>query len=137
MLNRKQEIPHDGPFADLVWSDPDLDNEGFTFSPRGAGYMFGKDVVDRFLHVNGVTQVLRAHQLCMEGYQILFNKKFATVWSAPNYCYRFGNLASILELDEHMNEHFNIFADAPASERKKDLYELKFAEDESADKYFM
>ena len=44
----------------------------------------------------------------------------ATVWSAPNYCYRFENLASILELDEHLNEHFNIFEDAPENKRKKD-----------------
>jgi len=40
------------------------------------------------------------------------------VWSAPNYCYRFENLASILELDEHLNEHFNIFEDAPENKKK-------------------
>jgi serine/threonine-protein phosphatase PPG1 len=42
------------------------------------------------------------------------------VWSAPNYCYRFENLASILELDEHLNEYFNIFEDAPENKKKKD-----------------
>ena len=48
----------------------------------------------------------------------MFGGKLATVWSAPNYCYRFENLASILELDEHLNEHFNIFEDAPENKRK-------------------
>ena len=58
--------------------------------------------------------------MCQEGYQRLFKGKLATVWSAPNYCYRFENLASILEIDEHLNEHFNIFEDAPENSRKKD-----------------
>ncbi len=46
-----------------MWSDPDPDsgNTGFTLSARGAGYMFGIDVVDRFLHENGMKQILRAH----------------------------------------------------------------------------
>ncbi len=57
----------------------------------------------------------------MEGFSILFNGKFCTIWSAPNYCYRFENLASILELDEFLNEYYNIFSDAPENERNKDL----------------
>jgi serine/threonine-protein phosphatase PPG1 len=61
MLNRVQEIPHEGPFADLMWSDPDEQNPGFTLSSRGAGYMFGEDVVERFLELNGCTHIIRAH----------------------------------------------------------------------------
>ncbi len=98
-LDRFQEIPHEGPFADIMWSDPDPDNNGFTMSARGAGYMFGKDVVDKFIERNKIKKVLRAHQLCMQGFQILFDGKFVTVWSAPNYCYRFGtvdHMATIL-----------------------------------------
>lgn len=31
------EIPHEGPMADLVWSDPDPEKEDFAISPRFAG----------------------------------------------------------------------------------------------------
>eukprot|EP00438_Fugacium_kawagutii_P022272 Skav211446 [mRNA] locus=scaffold1591:362250:367637:- [translate_table: standard] len=47
LLDRFAEIPHDGPLADLMWSDPDPDKMGFVISPRGAGFVFGKDVAWR------------------------------------------------------------------------------------------
>lgn len=102
-----------------MWSDPDGEKQGFCISARGAGYIFGEDVCEKFLHENEMTRVYRAHQLCKEGYQVLFGGKLATVWSAPNYCHRYENLASILELDEQLNEFFNIFEDAPENTREK------------------
>lgn len=68
-----------------------------------------------------MNRVYRAHQLCKDGYQVLFDGKLATVWSAPNYMYRHENLASILELDEHLNEYFNMFEDAPQSQERKEV----------------
>lgn len=117
-IKRFQEIPHEGPLADIMWSDPDAENLGFTLSARGAGYIFGEDVFERFLHLNDVTHFIRAHQLCMEGYEIIFQKRFMTVWSAPNYLYRLGNMASILEIDDNRNLHFNVYSDSPANKVK-------------------
>nr|CAD7400820.1 unnamed protein product [Timema poppensis] len=66
-LDRLQEVPHEGPMCDLLWSDPD-DRGGWGISPRGAGYTFGQDISETFNHSNGLTLVSRAHQLVMEGY---------------------------------------------------------------------
>jgi serine/threonine-protein phosphatase PPG1 len=118
VLERYQEVPHEGPLADIMWSDPDPEGSGFRQSQRGAGCTFGADVVAKFLRMNNIDHILRAHQLCQEGYQELFNGTLSTVWSAPNYCYRCGNLASILEIDEHLKMVFNTFEAAPASERE-------------------
>ena len=122
--------------ADLVWSDPDPDKEDFAISPRyvakalaplrlmaehhfisGAGYTFGSGVVRKFLDINKMSHILRAHQLCMEGFSVLFDKRLSTVWSAPNYCYRCGNSASILEVGPGGVMHFNVFDAAPENER--------------------
>jgi len=112
LIDRKQEVPHDGAMCDLMWSDPE-DIEGWNLSPRGAGYLFGGNVVDQFNHTNGIDLIARAHQLVMEGYKYMFDKKLVTVWSAPNYCYRCGNVAAILELDENKVASFKTFEAAP------------------------
>lgn len=99
LLDRKQEVPHEGAMCDLLWSDPD-EIDGWGLSPRGAGFLFGADIVKTFNHVNNLSLVARAHQLVMEGFKELFDANIVTVWSAPNYCYRCGNVAAILELGE-------------------------------------
>ncbi|KAJ1999866.1 putative serine/threonine protein phosphatase, partial [Coemansia thaxteri] len=113
VVDRFEEIPHEGALADILWSDPDAEIRGFGRSQRGAGYTFGGDVVERFLHINGMSHILRAHQLCMEGYLVQFNDRLSTVWSAPNYCYRCGNVASLLKVDPYLQRDFITFEAAP------------------------
>ncbi|KAK9476400.1 Metallo-dependent phosphatase-like protein [Lipomyces japonicus] len=116
VVDRFKEIPHEGPMADLVWSDPDPERDDFGISTRGAGYTFGAEIVKKFLAVNSMAHILRAHQLCEQGYQVLFDDRLSTVWSAPNYCYRCGNMASILEVSETGERKFNVFDAAPEND---------------------
>jgi diadenosine tetraphosphatase ApaH/serine/threonine PP2A family protein phosphatase len=109
LLNRRQEIPNDGPFSDLVWSDPE-NVEGWVVSQRGAGYLFGPKVTREFLYVNKLNLIARAHQLVQEGYKYHFDEEhLVTVWSAPNYCYRCNNLASVLRVYPDESREFVVF----------------------------
>ena len=111
-IDRFQEVPHEGPVCDLVWSDPD-DRTGWGMSPRGAGYTFGQDISEQFNHANGLKMIARAHQLVMEGYLWHHDQSLVTIFSAPNYCYRCGNQASIMEVSDDMTSEFLQFDPAP------------------------
>jgi len=118
-LQRRQEMPREGLMADLMWSDPS-EIEGYALSERGAGYLFGADVVKEFTQHNSFDLITRSHQLIMEGYKEKFDGTLVTVWSAPNYCYRCGNVAAILELDDTgLQRSYKIFQAAP--EKNPDL----------------
>ncbi|KAJ4414567.1 sporulation-induced protein [Gnomoniopsis sp. IMI 355080] len=117
VVARAQEIPHEGAFCDLVWSDPE-DIDTWAVSPRGAGWLFGDKVATEFNHVNGLKTIARAHQLVNEGYKFHFpEKSVVTVWSAPNYCYRCGNVASIMNVDTNLETKFSIFSAVPDDQR--------------------
>ncbi|KAH0787181.1 Ser/Thr protein phosphatase [Histomonas meleagridis] len=118
MYNRKVEVPETGPFADLCWSDPD-EVKRFKSNGRGAGYLFGKPQVVKFNRLNRLRAICRSHQLAMKGYEKYFGNitsepdvQLITVWSAPNYAYRSGNVASIMKLrfeDEEEPYSLHIF----------------------------
>ncbi|KAH0474350.1 MAG: uncharacterized protein KVP18_005224 [Porospora cf. gigantea A] len=113
-VNRYVEVPHEGPMCDLLWSDPD-ERVGWGMSPRGAGYTFGEDVSQEFNHRNGLEIIARAHQLVMDGYLWTHKESVVTIFSAPNYCYRCGNQAAILEIDDF--NHFRFIQFDPSPER--------------------
>jgi len=117
-IPRNQEIPHDGPFCDLVWSDPE-EIDAWEISPRGAGWLFGSKVTQEFLNVNSLGLIARAHQLVQEGYKYQFNEKIVTVWSAPNYCYRCGNVAAIMEIGTDLSKRDFLVFEAEDDENRK------------------
>lgn len=109
LIDRRMEVPHEGPFSDLMWSDPE-DIETWAVSPRGAGYLFGHRVTTEFNQINDLDLVARAHQLVMDGFKYWFkDSNLVTVWSAPNYCYRCGNVASILQINSDLTRSFELF----------------------------
>lgn len=111
-LRRFSDVPHEGAMCDLLWSDPDDNIKGYAPSPRSAGYVFGPDVTEEFLHKNKLKMIARAHQLTRGGYISAHKNKVVTVFSAPNYCYRCGNLAAVMDIDEHLNIDYTTFENA-------------------------
>lgn len=127
-IDRRQEIPPEGAFCDLMWSDPE-DVETWAVSPRGAGWLFGARVTNEFNAINKLELICRAHQLVQEGYKYMFDEKIVTVWSAPNYCYRCGNVAAIMSFNDKLEREFKIF--------KEDAKEHKAIPPRNAVPYFL
>lgn len=107
-----------------MWSDPDdVEGGAWSVSPRGAGWLFGAAVVSEFNHINSLSLIARAHQLVQEGYKYMFppENNLVTVWSAPNYCYRCGNVASVMSVKQHTvidkEDSFKIFSAVPNQTR--------------------
>lgn len=99
-----------------MWSDPE-DVDTWAISPRGAGWLFGAKVTNEFVHINSLKLICRAHQLVHEGYKYMFDETLVTVWSAPNYCYRCGNIASILAFSDPDTRDPKLFKAVPDCER--------------------
>ena len=75
----------------------------------------------QFNHVNALSLIARAHQLVQEGFKYMFDEKLVTVWSAPNYCYRCGNLASILTIRETGEREFTVFNAAEENQHDRNM----------------
>ncbi|PYI16664.1 Metallo-dependent phosphatase [Aspergillus violaceofuscus CBS 115571] len=106
VLDRFQKPPHEGTICDLLWSDPD-ERCGWGISPRGAGYTFGQDISEGFDHRDGLALVARAHQMVMDGYS-WSHGSVVTIFSAPKYCYRCGNQAAIMEIDDSLDYQWHL-----------------------------
>jgi len=71
----------------------------------------------QFVHINNLKLICRAHQLVHEGYKYMFDETLVTVWSAPNYCYRCGNIASILAFSDADTREPKLFKAVPDCDR--------------------
>ena len=119
-LDRKKDIPNAGAMCDLLWSDPE-ERTGWGVSPRGAGYIFGADISKKFLSTNDLMMINRAHQLVMKGFSWSHDNSVCTLFSAPNYCYRCGNQAGIMEISENFKNNIQQFEPNPIKRGKLDL----------------
>mmetsp|Transcript_3795 Transcript_3795/g.3538 ORF Transcript_3795/g.3538 Transcript_3795/m.3538 type:complete len:112 (-) Transcript_3795:30-365(-) len=98
-----------------MWSDPS-ESPGWRISNRGAGYLFGQEISEQFNYANNLKLIARAHQMVMSGYTFTHEKNVLTIFSAPNYTFRCGNEAAIMEVDEFHKYNFTQFEAAPSQQ---------------------
>ena len=109
---RPLEIPDDGFTSDLVWADPHPDPTASGWHPnnvRGTSFLFGQDVVEKFLKENDLDLVCRAHDVQQDGYSFSGKgQKLVTVFSAPNYAGLYDNSGAIMTVAEDLECAFKI-----------------------------
>ncbi len=110
-INRFQEVPLEGLFCDLLWSDPLSDEianskDYIDNEERECSYLFGKKPCKKLLDGNNLMSILRGHQVQIEGYKMhrwdgpASFPYIITIFSAPNYCGYYENKASVLIIDK-------------------------------------
>lgn len=87
---------------DLLWNKPE-ECVGFIPQSKGNGYIFGENISKEFCKVNNLYIISRANNTFPLGYAWTNNNKFCIIFSTPNYCYRFANEGSIMEVDEKLS----------------------------------
>jgi diadenosine tetraphosphatase ApaH/serine/threonine PP2A family protein phosphatase len=77
---------------ELLWNDPDEEVKGVTASPRGAGFLFGKNVTQEVLARLDAKLLIRGHEPASGGYKISHHGKVLTLFSRKGspYFNRFG-----------------------------------------------
>jgi serine/threonine-protein phosphatase 5 len=83
-IARNSQPPDSGLMSDMLWSDPQA-IPGRGPSKRGVGLSFGPDITKRFLDYNGLSLLVRSHEVKPEGYVVEHDGLCITVFSAPNY----------------------------------------------------
>ena len=63
---------------------------------RGTAFLFSEEAVKRFLHLNGMSHIIRAHECVPPGYALHCNGKVITVFSSSHYCGATNDAACIL-----------------------------------------
>ena len=107
-IMRPTDVPEEGLICDLLWSDPEDNNQGWGENDRGVSCTFNEAVLKKFLEKNDLDLLCRAHQVVEDGYEFFGNRQLVTVFSAPNYCGEFDNNGGIMLVDENLKCSFKI-----------------------------
>ena len=107
-IMRPTDVPEEGLLCDLLWSDPDLNCDGWGPNDRGVSVVFNENVLKKFLEKNDLDLICRAHQVVEEGYEFFGDRELVTVFSAPNYCGEFDNAGAMMVIDENLMCSFKV-----------------------------
>jgi len=102
----------EGLMCELLWTDPQ-EAPGRGPSKRGVGIAFGPDVTKRWCTLNGVTGIIRSHEVRQDGYQVEHDGLCTTVFSAPNYVDQAGNKGAFIRIDSAGSQQYFQFEATP------------------------
>ena len=114
-IERPCDIPDMGLLCDLLWSDPAGTISGWDDNDRGVSYVFGSDIVTKFLQKHDLDLIVRAHQVVEDGYEFFAGRRLVTIFSAPNYCGEFDNAGAMISVDEDLMCSFQILKPSVSS----------------------
>ncbi len=97
--------PSESHLEEILWSDPVDEISGKYPSPRGAGYLFGKDVTEKFLKILGVKLLIRGHEPASKGYKFNHDGKILTLFSRKGAPY-YNTYAAYLALNLSENPNY-------------------------------
>lgn len=63
---------------------------------RGTAFFFSEEAVKRFLHLNGMSHIIRAHECVPPGYALHCNGRVITIFSSSHYCGATNDAACVL-----------------------------------------
>ena len=92
-------------YLDLMeWNDVASDSvaqQGYVYNQkRGAAYLFNERAASTFLYNNGLSHMIRAHEVPPAGFTHHFNNLCTTVFSCSHYC-NYDNEAACILLDNN------------------------------------
>ncbi|UMM25352.1 hypothetical protein L5515_005216 [Caenorhabditis briggsae] len=115
--------PFRGIVNDMLWADPDPAVFEWKTSARGSGFVFGTNVIDDVCARLDVELIVRAHQMCFDGYWVVSGKKLITIFSAPMYCNLYKNAGCVLKVDDELG--IQMVAFVPESPKVEQVIEEK------------
>ncbi|GJE92199.1 C-terminal metallophosphatase domain-containing protein [Phanerochaete sordida] len=111
----------EGLMCELLWTDPQ-EVPGRGPSKRGVGIAFGPDVTRRWCEANGVTGIIRSHEVRQDGYAVEHDGLCTTVFSAPNYVDQAGNRGAFIRIDSEGTQKYTQFDAKPHPPMKPMAY---------------
>jgi protein phosphatase len=96
-IAQAQENQNEDLLEDLLWNDPDEKVRGVSFSPRGAGKIFGKRVTDQVLERINAKILIRGHEPSDVGFKLNHGGKVLTLFSRKGSPY-FNRYGAYLQL---------------------------------------
>ena len=115
---KPENVEGDSFFLDCLWSDPRDMKDDFQANNRGCGHFFNSAALDKFLQKNDLDLMIRAHEMCPEGYNFPYQKSDSciTVFSSTDYCQK-KNKGAVISVLEDMSVEAWVFS--PISPKEK------------------